>query len=132
MCLLTCEHLPDWDSLMYRMNGTYHCSCMGHCYHYRRMEKRPGVSLAKHLKWIEAFIHARLEEISNDCFRLKSNQALFFLLTLLGDPVWHYRINELHPKARLFSFYNRCFSYLGTYTNEPNRASGPSNRCGPL
>ena len=103
-CLFTCENVSDLVLLMLRMNGTRHCGCMGRRCRYRRMEKKPEVSLASYLEQIEAFIHGRLEEIPNDYLRFGSNQALFFLLTLLGDPVWHYRINELHPKARLFSF----------------------------
>jgi len=71
------------------------------------MEKRPGVSLTSHLEQVKAFIHGRLEEISNDYLRFGSNQALFFLLALLGDPAWHYRVRELHPKTRLFSFSNK-------------------------
>jgi len=65
----------------------------------------PGVSLTSHLEQVETFIHGRLEGIPNDYLRFRHNQALFFLLTLLGDPLWRYRVRELHPKTRLFSFF---------------------------
>ena len=32
---------------------------------------------------------------------------MFLLLTILGHPIWHYRINRLHPKTRMFLYYNR-------------------------
>jgi len=71
------------------------------------MEKKAGIDLASHLEWIEEFIHGRLEEIPNDYLRFGDNQAQFFLLILLGDLAWHYRINGLHLKTRVFHYYNR-------------------------
>ena len=71
------------------------------------MERRTGVSLTSYLGRVEAFIHRRLEEIPNNCLRFRSNQALFFLLTLLGDPMWCYGVRELYPKTRFFSFFGR-------------------------
>jgi len=68
----------------------------------------PGVSLTSHLEWVETFIHGRLEGIPNNCLRFAHNKALFFLLTLLGGPVCCSRVRELHPKTRLFNFFNRC------------------------
>ena len=103
--MLTCEYVSDSNLLKYRMHRTCHCGCMGRRCHYWRMEKMPGVSLASHLERVETLIHERLEGIPNDCLRFGHNQALFFLLTLLGDPLWRYRVRELHPKTRLFSFF---------------------------
>jgi len=68
----------------------------------------PGVSLTSHLERVETFIHGRLEGIPNDCLRFRHNQALFFFLALLSDPVWHYWVRKLHLKNRLFNFIDRC------------------------
>ena len=46
-----------------------------------------GVSLISHLEQVDDFIHGMLEEIPNDCLKFVHNQTLFFLLTLLGDPM---------------------------------------------
>ena len=62
----------------------------------------PGVNLESHLEKIETFIHGRLLEIANDYLRFDHNQELFFLLTLLTDPLWRYRVKELYPKTRPF------------------------------
>ena len=67
-----------------------------------------GVSLTSHLEQVETFIHGRLEGMPSDCLRFRHNQTLFFLLTLLCDSVWHYRVREFHPKNRLFNFIRRC------------------------
>jgi len=72
------------------------------------MEKRPGISLASDLARVDGFIHGRLEEILNDYLRFGSNHTLFFLLTLLGDLVWRYRVRKLHHKTRLFIFFDSC------------------------
>ena len=71
----------------------------------------PRVSLTSHLKRVETFIRRRFDGIPNECLRFGHNQTLFFLLTLLSDPVWHYRVRKLHPKTRLFSFFGRCYLY---------------------
>ena len=111
ICILTCEHASDLDLLIYRMNGTSHYACMGCRCRYRWMEKTPRVILTSHLEWVEAFILGILKGISNNCLRFGSNHALLFLLTLLGDPVWSYKVREHHPKTRLFSFFGTCCLY---------------------
>jgi len=40
--------------------------------------------------------------------RFDHNQALFFLLTLWGDPLWRYTVNELHPEERAFMVAGDC------------------------
>jgi len=66
-----------------------------------------GASLTIHLEQVETFIHGRSEAIPNDYLRFGHNQAPFFLLNLLGDLVWRYRVRELHPRTRLFTFFGR-------------------------
>ena len=56
----------------------------------------------------------------NDYLRFKDNQALFFLLTLRGEPALHYMIGELYPKIRVFHYYN------GVACVDGNKASGVS------
>lgn len=46
-----------------------------------------GVSLKSDLEWIETFLYGRLAEILDDCLRSDHNHALFYLLTLLKDPL---------------------------------------------
>ena len=72
------------------------------------MEKKPTVGPANHLERIKAFIYRSIGEIPNDYLRFGDIKALFFLLTLLRDLAWHHMINELHPKTRLFYYYDRC------------------------
>ena len=80
ICLLIYDHVFDVDLLMYRMNRTCHCGFMGRRCHYWRMENMPRVSLTSRLEQVEAFIHGRLEEISNDRLRFESNQTYSFPL----------------------------------------------------
>jgi len=88
---------------MYKMKGTRHYGCMGRGCRYQRMEKMPRVILE-----IETFIHGRLEGILNDYLRFDHNQPLFFLLTVSSDPLWCYRVKEIHPKDRPFHFIGGC------------------------
>ena len=90
------------------MNGTRHSNCMGRCCLHQWVGKRPEVDLVSHLKRVEEVIHGLLVEAPNDYLRFEDNQTLFFLLTLLGDLAWHYRINDLHPKNRAFYHHDRC------------------------
>ena len=103
--------MSNVDLLMYRMNVTHHYGCMGQQCRYQRMGKMPGVSLESHLEPIETFIHGRLLGIPNHYLRFDHMQALFFLLTLLRDPLWHYRVKELHPKNRPFNIAGGCCLY---------------------
>ena len=62
ICLITCEYVSDLGLLMYRMNMSRHCGCMGHCCRYQRMKKKPRADLASHLERLEEFIHRTLGE----------------------------------------------------------------------
>ena len=93
---------------MSRMNPTRRRGCLGRRRPYERIEKMPGVSLGNHLERIHTFIQGRLLGTSNDSLRFDHNQALFFLKTLSSDPLWCYRIKELHPKNRLYHFAGGC------------------------
>jgi len=84
------------------MNAARHCGCIGRPCHHQRLGKIPGVSLESHLERVKIFIHGRLAEVPDDCLRFDHNQALFFLLTLWGDPLRRYRVEELHPGERAF------------------------------
>jgi len=132
MCLLTFQYVSNLDLLMYRMNGTCYCGCMGHRCHYRRREKRPTVGLASHVEWFEAFIHGTLEDIPNDCLMFGSNQTLFF-----SRPSWvtHCGITGLESftlslEYSVSSMGVACVT--GNLWEEPSKASGPSSTCGPL
>jgi len=37
-----------------------------------------------------------LEDMPNSYLKIEDNQVVFLLLTLKGDPQWHYRVDELH------------------------------------
>jgi len=102
ICLPLYVYISDLDLLISRMNTDRHCGCMGWPCHHQRLGKVPRVSLESHLERVEIFIHGRLAEVPNDCLRFNHNQALFFLLTLWGNPLWHYRVEELHPGERAF------------------------------
>ena len=49
-----------------------------------------------------------LEDVSNSCLRFEDNKAILILLTLKGDPMWRYRVDELHPRARDSLPWGRC------------------------
>jgi len=72
------------------------------------MRKLSRVSLKSHLERIHAFLQERLDEIPNDCFRSDHNQALFFLKTVIPDPLWRFRVRELHLKNRPYHFAGGC------------------------
>ena len=68
------------------MNGTRHCNCMRHYCLHQRVGKRPEVDLVSLPQRIEDVIQGHLLGAPSDCLRFEDNQALFFLLTLQGDP----------------------------------------------
>jgi len=60
------------------------------------------------LEQVKIFIHGRLAEFPNDCLRFDHNEALFFLLTLWGDPLRRYRVEKLHRGERVFMVARDC------------------------
>jgi len=60
------------------------------------------------LERVEIFVHGRLAEVPDDCLRFDHNHALFFLLTLWGNPLWRYRVEKLHPGERAFMVARDC------------------------
>ena len=142
--------MSDLGLLMSRMNAARHCGCMGRPCRHRRLEKVPGASLESHLEQVEIFLDGRLAEVPDNCLRFNHNEALFFLLTLWGDPLWRYRVNGLHPGERAFMVAGDCclckwqpmhfdlnelVDYLidiSPYDEPPNPDSGDANPSPPV
>lgn len=48
------------------------------------------------MRWLVA---RYLDDKPNSCLAIANNRVVFLLLTLKGDPIWHYHVDELHPRA---------------------------------
>jgi len=101
-------YMSDMGLLLTWMNNDSHCGCIRRQCHCQRLGKLPGESLESQLERVKIFFFARLAEVPTDCLRFGQNQTFFFLLTLLRDPMWHYRINQLHPKRRPIEIPRGC------------------------
>ena len=75
---------------------------MGHRWIHKALEKKPEVDMVDHIQRVQEVIHKYLDDVPNSYLRLGENRALFFLLTLRGDPERYYRINVLDPKVQVF------------------------------
>ena len=49
------------------------------------------------------------EDVPHSCLRVEDNRVIFLLLTLRGDPLWCYRVDELHPRARDHRLWGKCY-----------------------
>ena len=92
---------------IHRMEDARHCLCIGPTV-FTKISQETWVILNEHIHQVWIVIDRYLDDVPNSCQRFEENQVLFLLLTLGGDLKWHYRVNELYPKVRVFREWKRC------------------------
>jgi len=67
---------------------------------HKQLAKGPGQIVCDHIYHVRWALARYLEDVPNSCLRIEDNWVFFLMLTLKGDPEWHYRVDELHLQAR--------------------------------
>ena len=72
------------------MEGTQHCGCIGGPCLHEQLARKLGQGVWDHIEHVRWVLARYLEDVPHSCLRIKDNRELFLLLTLKGDPEWHY------------------------------------------
>jgi len=90
------------------MGGAQHCGCVGTPCLYDQLTKKPGQSVWDHIRCMRGVLARYMEDMPNSCPGIENNRVVFLLLTLMGDPEWHYRVDKLYPQAHDPCPWGRC------------------------
>ena len=98
----------------YVMEGTQHCQFVRGNYLHEHLAKRPGQVVLEDIRQVGRMITRYLKDVPNSGLRFEKNQAFLLLLTLNGDPIWHYMVDELPPQLESFVYRGGVVGVTGS------------------